>query len=376
MTNNEETMNGAGQGTEPSDRETNPTNEELLKKLEEVEAENHRLKAVEEENRRLKSEASERQSRQGRTRSRSLSRTPSPILRRKRTPQRSLSPIRKKSKKEKWERPRVTITPFGEHPQAERRQAWYTWLDLFESALLLSGEMRQWEKVAFLKAAGGARLGNTISAFGLERPESSRPYDTLIDNISHHFESMTDPTVEEKRIQECRQEPGEAASDFYERLIRVMGHKGNDDDAVKVHFVSRLRDANFQALAAVNGWNLRETVAAASRSEGFKVAAAQSRPIEIAHVGEQRGQGNGAREGRDRRPWERSRGLAGRGGRSSRNNAPGKECDRCMRRHVNGVCKAMEGQCNKCGKKGHFWRACPEAKKSVNEVKAIEPRYD
>jgi hypothetical protein len=368
MTEIEETQDLINDDEHPRDGNVGVTvgdevsREELIERLAQFQKENERLKseaasARENDSNRDKSESQRR----------SRSRTP-----RTPTPERRL---RKKMKRSKADKPHVKIPVFGEHPPAERRQAWYKWLDIFESAASLTPNLLQWEKAAFLKVSAGDRLTETIRAFGLEEPRSSRPYDDLVDNISRHFESLTDATVEQKRIQECRQESGEAASDFFERLVRVMGHKANDEDSVKVHFVSNLRDASFQALAAVNGWNLYETVAAASRSEGFKVAV-PPRQMEIANVNTGRGAFSGARRGTGRRPWEQGRGRGG-GQRWGRPNPVAPQCNKCMRRHENGVCKAADNACNNCGEKGHFWRACKKPKSNVNEVmRAIEPSYD
>jgi hypothetical protein len=203
-------------------------------------------------------------------------------------------------------------------------------------------------------------------------------------NIEYHFQRMSDPTVNELAVKQCKQRPGESANAFYVRLSEVMGPSARDDEKVKVNFLSGLRDKTLMQLAVANRWGLYESVEASARIESMQSEVAGSSPLEVAAVDgpstsrdanwRERG-----RQGAPSRAWSQGR-TPDRGGfarrdesnqrRRERTPRQGDRCKQCARdRHGPGGCPASSATCRGCGKVGHFVKACPSAKgHEIHEV--------
>ena len=90
---------------------------------------------------------------------------------------------------------------------------------------------------------GGQNLQDVINLFDLAPKDTSRDrFEELMRNIERHFASLTDPTLTHQALLTCKQLPGERASDFYVRLMKLMSSVDYDGDAKSLEEPSHLKD--------------------------------------------------------------------------------------------------------------------------------------
>jgi hypothetical protein len=159
------------------------------------------------------------------------------------------------------------IPEFGNYPPVEQFREWMEYLELVDATTALAPGWDEAETAAYFKIICGANLRRMISAYGLAPERTSRPFTRLIENITSFLKSLSDPVLEQQELQQCRQREGESASDYYVRLVQLVRHRPVDGEFLRMHYISNLRDTSFKNLAITAGWNMVETVAAATRSE-------------------------------------------------------------------------------------------------------------
>ena len=146
------------------------------------------------------------------------------------------------------------------------------------------------------------------------------------------------------------------------------------ESEIRTHFVMNLRDKNFRNLAVTNDWNLKATVAAATRNESM-MASTASPATEIAAVSAQRPVDRFRPENRHRsenryRPNDSNAHAPAKREfapyRNSTRNSDRTTENRCkdcgIARHRTNVCPAIGKECSVCKKQNHFAAVCPEAR--------------
>jgi hypothetical protein len=134
-----------------------------------------------------------------------------------------------------------------------------------------------------------------------------------------------------------------------------MGARAGDEEAVKVHFLTNLKDQTFRKIAVTNGWSLFETVEAASRAEAIKDDEMKPPSVGISQVGVDNRRSSGGWFGQSRGSSFRGRSSGG----SRQQSGQKWRCEKCAReRHGPTGCPAKNATCRSCGKVGHFYRVC------------------
>lgn len=272
----------------------------------------------------------------------------------------------------------LKIEEFGKFPAGEQLTAFREWAGVLHTALGFAPDWDEQRKMSYVLLAGGRNLRDIVNLFGLMPESKSHPFQELMTNIEEHFVELTDPTLTHQAIMNCKQEASEAASEFYLRLMKLVGQSGSEfgTEYIRTHFLNGLRDKGFANLAVTSGWSLRDAVAAASRKES--VQSRVTSPLaggtmeSIAAVGQSGGSPHWQRGGRSfqgaggqSRFKAQRGGSSGRGGQT-RSGVPCQACGNVVHRF--GTCPAINKSCLGCGQVGHFKKMCRQGKK-VNAVR-------
>ncbi|XP_062554723.1 uncharacterized protein LOC134219852 isoform X2 [Armigeres subalbatus] len=274
------------------------------------------------------------------------------------------------------------IQPFPASVPANKMwETWNRYLENFEIAASLSNVNDPVKRTQLLFLSMGSELQEIIKAAKL-RPSltSSDCYKTFICNIKNYFRSMTDTAAEHEAFTRMRQENGEAAVAYHARLmckVRSCNYSIDDEDRfVRAQLLNGLRNRDLVRQARTYGYDTNFIVQSATRDEAFEAETRQQESpsaFEVSRVERstfsKRKRSSSAdgprvsqyRSGQNRPPANQQR--------RERNGNQGwrQRCNRCfLFNHRNGQCPALNRNCNKCGKRGHFVAACRQ--RQVNSM--------
>jgi hypothetical protein len=268
-----------------------------------------------------------------------------------------------------------TFEGFGTFPNGERLREFRDWMEKVNAAMSFAPHFTERQKYDRFIVYCGQSLSDIITTYGLKPPmESERPFSELIENIDAHFVVFFDPALDHQALLNCRQRADESAEAFYMRLTKLTRYRIVDENLIRSHFLTNLRDQEFANLAITSQWPIQVCVQAAARSEASNKFFGKNRERpeahEVAAVTKKGG-------------WKpRPEGQAGRSATKppQRLDNNGNQCRDCgvFGPHRNGTCPAkVAGRtCSKCSKPGHFARMCrsaapirgPKRNSSVNQV--------
>lgn len=270
-----------------------------------------------------------------------------------------------------------SVPAFGSFQPTAQFGAFNDYMKLIRSALRFAPDWDEGTAADWFDITCGANLRTIISAYDLAPALTSKERLTqLIESLTGHFKSLTDPTLECRAMEDCKQEAGESTNDFFVRLAQLTKYMDVSQARLKTHFVMSLRDEGLKDSAITNDWNLKEIVAAATRRETAKIGRKEIAPTstgnEVAAVkAVSRGQASSDRFGhRQPGPFQARDGTHRPSGkehprdqraRPPQDKKPG--CPKCgIFKHNSDVCPATGKTCMNCGELGHFVKVCTKPK--------------
>ena len=275
------------------------------------------------------------------------------------------------------------IPEFGCHRPSDQLAEFRDWMKLVRAALRFAPDWDDHTTADWFEIVCGKNLRLVISAFQLEPIATETPFSALIENLENHFKSITDPALEHQALQSCTQGTTESAADFFVKLSQLTRYMGKSESEIRTHFVMNLRDKNFRNLAVTNDWNLRATVAAATRNESMMGSVSHPAQGEIAAVTIHRPTDRHRPPNRyrtddsnARTPMKRQSAPTHGYTRTGPDRQGDRQCKDCgITRHRTNVCPAIGKQCSICKKPNHFAAVCPDAQRRDRPDRA-QARYN
>lgn len=272
------------------------------------------------------------------------------------------------------------LKPFPSGVAANKMwEHWNRYVENFEIAASLSNVLDPVKRTQLLYLSMGSELQEITKAAKL-RPSLSSPncYNIFVSNIQKHLRSMTDSTAEHEAFTRMKQENGESAVAFHARLmgkVRSCNYSVDDEDRfVRAQLLAGLKNEDLVKDARTYGYNTNYIVQSATRSEAFKAESRQRDDSSVdSNVMEIRSGHNRSSYNQFNRKRitfsgpPRSAGPPARQRNTETNRrSQGRQCTKCsLFNHRNGRCPAIDRNCNKCGKRGHFAAACRQRQVNV-----------
>jgi Zinc knuckle len=290
-------------------------------------------------------------------------------------------------------RPKVKVDPFPKDvPSSSKLSTWEYWLTTQELASETNGVTGQRQRAVDLRLSAGDEIGRIIMLEKLmpSRDEVSpdfRFYDYLVDGVSRFFRTMSDGNINAAEFQNTRQGVDENVNAYATRFKMIALKVGHVDDALATStFIKGLKDEAAKGLALSLNMSIEDTIPMVMRREvnpqqdalSFPTYQEPLRVAEVRNDSSSRGRGkNRQLSGRNERTRgtkrEHSRDNGSRGEWSKRQKSDNQmECWRCGRtNHRSDNCPAIDKECRKCRKKGHFEARCT---KKVQKVEKKEEK--
>ncbi|XP_055584900.1 uncharacterized protein K02A2.6-like [Uranotaenia lowii] len=185
---------------------------------------------------------------------------------------------------------------------------------------------------------------------------------------------MTETAAEHEAFSVMHQRVGESTVNFHARLtekVRLCGYSPNDQDRfVRAQLLKGMVNKELVKDARTDGRATSEIVKAATRREAYDAELVSASPVinppEALAVENTRRRKRAGPRGENREVYPKRYKRTPPLGRRSR-------CWRCNRqRHTDGLCPALNEQCRKCKKRGHYAATCRID--SVNDIRENEEK--
>ncbi|XP_058456600.1 uncharacterized protein LOC131433998 [Malaya genurostris] len=256
-------------------------------------------------------------------------------------------------------------------------EEWNRYVENFEIAASLSNVTDPVKRTQLLFLSMGDEKQGIVKAAKL-RQGLSNPgcYSTFVTNIQQYLRSMTDTAAEHEAFSKMTQANGESAVAFHARLmckVRSCNYSIEDEDRfVRAQLLTGLRNRELVKQSRTYGYDTNFIVQSATRNEAFESEIKQRDEHSVLEN----------RSDRSRQPYDQVNRK--RLNTNNRNGGPPKSqqryndssqrpsdrrsrCTRCfLVNHRNGICPALNRNCNVCGKRGHFAAVCRQ--KQVNVI--------
>lgn len=269
-------------------------------------------------------------------------------------------------------------------PDNQKLAAWKRWKRLFNNALAVARPMSEFSKANHLCIAVGHEVGEIIATHGMmperNEVESDFPFfENLLERLDAHFMDTFDQQANMGILNDMTQKEGEAARDFYQRILSqasVTLTNPTGEDATKMIrniLLKGLLDREWAKMAFNLDLDAKRIVQAASRS--LLPARPEHNLVEVHNVTtRQPGPSRSGTEPRKQKEPTRfsDRRSRPQGTKQNQREILDKPCGKCGRRshRAPGDCPANGKTCNKCGGTNHFAAVCNSQPASVNELTA------
>ncbi|XP_062713807.1 uncharacterized protein K02A2.6-like [Aedes albopictus] len=268
------------------------------------------------------------------------------------------------------------VKPFPSGIPANKMwEEWNRYMENFEIAATLGNVNDPVKRTQLLFLSMGSELQEIAKAAKL-RPSLTNPdcYKDFVANVKGYFRSLTDTAAEHEAFTRMKQEAGEKAVTFHARLmckVRSCNYSVDDEDRfVRAQLLNGLKNRELVKQARTYGFDTNFIVQSATRDETFEAEThrhEESSAFEVrkmnraaTYSGNYRKRPNVGRR-TEEPPVKQHQGNA----LNQRSQDRHSRCNRCfLFRHRNGQCPALNRNCNRCGKRGHFVAACRQ--KQVN----------
>lgn len=125
------------------------------------------------------------------------------------------------------------LQEFGKYIPRLQLAKFREWMELVNATLTFAVGWDEHSKFNWFWLACGDNIRNVATTFNLKPTSSVCPFSDLMQRLDAHFMSLTDPTLDNRALNSCKQEPGETTNDFYLRLTLLVRHMNVDSDRLR-----------------------------------------------------------------------------------------------------------------------------------------------
>lgn len=197
--------------------------------------------------------------------------------------------------------------------------------------------------------------------------------ESMLGGVGEYLKGLSDDSMNMNHLCGMKQSPGEQANDFLVRLHRQAKVCGiHKDEFIRTRFLEGLADRSLAQTAYQQGWKLDMILHAATRGEASGASVLSQSSEGVSAVAES-SSGMGLKRKFASAPWS-----AGKRTKPTADKNLNQRCSSCnLRFHKNNSCPAVNKECRRCGRLGHFEAACKEKKVAAIATKSeIEPKVD